>query len=105
MEHPLSQFLGTQPIRVVSNSRDTRCSIIGTAHKINIETTDKNPENLVDDCLEVLGCVEIETDTYHKLEEVAAAGLEKSDSPKKVSSDLIIELFKLIVSSREYQRC
>ena len=66
---------------------------------------DKNPEKLVDDCLEVLGCVEIETDTYQKLEEVAAAGLKKSDSPEKVSSDLIIELFKLIVSSREYQRC
>ena len=65
----------------------------------------KDPKTLVEDCLEVLGCVEIETDTYQKLEEVAAAGLKKSDSAETVSSDLIIELFKLIVSSREYQRC
>ena len=49
--------------------------------------------------------VEIETDTYQKLEEVAASGLQKSDSSEGVSSNLIIELFKLIVSSREYQRC
>ena len=66
---------------------------------------DKKPEKLVSDCLEVLGYIEIEADTYQKLEEVAAAGLKKSDSAETVSSDLIIKLFKLIVSSREYQRC
>ena len=65
----------------------------------------KQPSKLIDDCLETLGCVEIETATYQKLEEVAAAGLKKSDSSEGVSSNLIIELFKLIVSSREYQRC
>ena len=66
---------------------------------------DKQPSKLIDDCLETLGYVEIETDTYQKLEEVATAGLKKSDSSEGVSSNLIIELFKLIVSSREYQRC
>jgi len=66
---------------------------------------DKQPSKLIDDCLETLGYVEIETDTYQKLEEVAASGLQKSDSSEGVSSNLIIELFKLIVSSREYQRC
>jgi uncharacterized protein (DUF1800 family) len=65
----------------------------------------KQPSKLIADCLETLGCVEIETATYQKLEEVAAAGLKKSDSSEGVSSNLIIELFKLIVSSREYQRC
>ena len=34
---------------------------------------DKKPEKLVSDCLEVLGYIEIEADTYQKLEEVAAA--------------------------------
>ena len=66
---------------------------------------DKQPRELIDNCLETLGYVEIETDTYQKLEEVAAAGLKKSDSYEGISSNLIIELFKLIVSSREYQRC
>ena len=65
----------------------------------------KQPGKLIDDCLKTLGYVEIETDTYQKLEEVAAAGLKKIDSSEGVSSNLIIELFKLIVSSREYQRC
>ena len=65
----------------------------------------KTPSKLVHDCLDVLGCVEIETDTYQKLEEVAAFGLKNSNSSEGISSSLVIELFKLIVSSREYQRC
>ena len=65
----------------------------------------KQPIELVNACLEVLGGVEIEPDTYQKLEEVASAGLGKSNASQGVSSDLIIEIFQLIVSSREFQRC
>ena len=65
----------------------------------------KQPIELVNACLEVLGGVEIEPDTYQKLEEVASAGLGESNAPQGVSSDLIIEIFQLIVSSREFQRC
>lgn len=65
----------------------------------------KQPIELVNACLEVLGGVEIEPDTYQKLEEVASAGLGESNASQRVSSDLIIEIFQLIVSSREFQRC
>ena len=65
----------------------------------------KQPIELVNACLEVLGGVEIEPDTYQKLEEVASAGLGESNASQGVSSDLIIEIFQLIVSSREFQRC
>jgi uncharacterized protein (DUF1800 family) len=65
----------------------------------------KQPIELVNACLEVLGGVEIEPDTYQKLEEVASVGLGESDASQGVSSDLIIEIFQLIVSSREFQRC
>jgi uncharacterized protein (DUF1800 family) len=65
----------------------------------------KQPIDFVNACLEVLGGVEIEPDTYQKLEEVASAGLGESNASQGVSSDLIIEIFQLIVSSREFQRC
>jgi uncharacterized protein (DUF1800 family) len=82
---------------------DSNPGVKNLIERVGLE--DKQPCKLVDGCLEALGCVEIEIDTYQKLEEVAATRLKESDSSEGASSNLIIELFKLIVSSREYQRC
>ena len=82
---------------------DSKPGVKNLINRVNGEY--KQPIELVNACLEVLGGVEIEPDTYQKLEEVDSAGLGESNASQGVSSDLIIEIFQLIVSSREFQRC
>ena len=82
---------------------DSKPGVKNLISRVNAEY--KQPIELVNACLEVLGGVEIEPDTYQKLEEVASAGLGESNASQGVSSGLIIEMFLLIVSSREFQRC
>ena len=48
----------------------------------------------------MLGPIEVGDETRALLNEVASAGMEDG-----VSQELILDLFKLIVSSREYQLC
>ena len=62
--------------------------------------TDADPEELVNSCLDVLGPMEVGDETRALLNEVASAGMENG-----VSQELILDLFKMIVSSREYQLC
>ncbi len=57
-------------------------------------------EGLVNACLEVLGPMEVGRETGDLLTELASAGMADG-----VTDDLILDLFKLIVSSREYQLC
>ena len=64
------------------------------------DASDSGPEELVNACLDVLGPIEVGDETRALLNEVASAGMEDG-----VSQELILDLFKLIVSSREYQLC
>ena len=59
---------------------------------------------LVDACLDVLGPMDVSEDTMALLTEVASRGIE-AEPDGKASQELILSLFKLIVSSREYQLC
>ena len=59
---------------------------------------------LVDACLDVLGPMNVSEDTMALLTEVASRGIE-AEPEGKASQELILSLFKLIVSSREYQLC
>ena len=64
------------------------------------DAADSGPEELVDSCLDVLGPMDVGDETRAMLNEVAAAGMENG-----VTQELILDLFKMIVSSREYQLC
>ena len=64
--------------------------------------TDADPESLVSACLDVMGPLDVDSDTRNLLAELAAAGMTDNGS---VSQELILDLFKLIASSREYQLC
>ncbi len=63
-----------------------------------------NPAELVDACLDVLGPMDVSDDTRSLLVEVASRGIE-AEPTGRASQDLILSMFKLIVSSREYQLC
>ena len=71
--------------------------------------TSSDPGDLVDACLDVLGPLDVSDDTRTLLIEIATAGLEsatsKSDESDSDADQLILDLFKIIVSSREYQLC
>ena len=68
-----------------------------------------DPGDLVDACLDVLGPLDVSDDARTLLIEIATAGLEsassKSDESDSDADQLILDLFKIIVSSREYQLC
>ena len=61
---------------------------------------ESDPETLVDACLDVLGPMDVEPSTRSLLVELATAGVLEG-----VTQELILDLFKLIASSREYQLC
>ena len=63
-----------------------------------------DPTELVDACLDALGPMEVSEDTRALLSEVASRGIE-AEPTGRASRELILSLFKLIVSSREYQLC
>ena len=63
-----------------------------------------NPAELVEACLDALGPLDISDDTMSLLVEVASRGIE-AEPTGRASQDLILSMFKLIVSSREYQLC
>ena len=63
-----------------------------------------NPAELVEACLDVLGPMDVSDDTRLLLVEVASRGIE-AEPTGSASQDLILSMFKLIVSSREYQLC
>ncbi len=60
-----------------------------------------SPQALVDACIDALGPMDLSADTMALLTELASAGM-RGDG---VSQELILDLFKLIASSREYQLC
>ena len=62
------------------------------------------PTELVEACLDVLGPMEVSEDTRALLTEMASRGIE-AEPTGRASRELILSLFKLIVSSREYQLC
>ena len=69
------------------------------------DTSDSSePTELVDACLDVLGPMDVSDDTRLLLVEVASRGIE-AEPTGRASQDLILSMFKLIVSSREYQLC
>ena len=63
-----------------------------------------DPTELVEACLDALGPMEVSEDTRALLSEVASRGIE-AEPTGSASQELILSLFKLIVSSREYQLC
>ena len=69
------------------------------------DTSDSSdPVELVDACLDALGPMDVSDDTKSMLIEVASRGIQAEPSGR-ASQELILSLFKLIVSSREYQLC
>ena len=63
-----------------------------------------DPDELVNACMEVLGPMDVSDDTRTMLVEVASRGIE-AEPTGRASQELILSMFKLIVSSREYQLC
>ena len=63
-----------------------------------------DPSDLVEACLEAIGPMDVSDDTRTLLNDLATRGIEAEPSGS-ASQDLILSIFKLIVSSREYQLC
>ena len=63
-----------------------------------------DPAELVDACLDVLGPMDVSDDTRAMLVDLASRGIQ-AEPTGRASQELILSLFKLIVSSREYQLC
>ena len=61
-----------------------------------------DPDSLVSACLDVMGPLDVDPDTRDLLTELASAGMSDDGA---VTQELILDLFKLIASSREYQLC
>ena len=64
------------------------------------QSAPSNPAELVDACLDALGPMDVAPDTRELLTELASAG-----SQDGAEQELILDLFKIIASSREYQLC
>ena len=64
------------------------------------ESAPSAPAELVDACLDALGPMDVAPDTRELLTELASAG-----SGEGVGREVILDLFKIIASSREYQLC
>ena len=64
---------------------------------------------LVEGCLEVLGPMDVSDETRDLLLEIASSGMQngepQTNGGAKVSQRLILDLFRFIVASREYQLC
>ena len=58
------------------------------------------PDALVDACIDVMGPMNVDPSTRALLVELATAGTREG-----VTHELVLDLFKLIASSREYQLC
>ncbi len=63
-----------------------------------------DPSELVDACLDALGPMDVSDDTRSLLVNMASRGIQAGPMGKP-SQELILSLFKMIVSSREYQLC
>ena len=72
--------------------------------RVNNDSDSSDPGDLVAACLEVLGPMDVSDDTRTLLVDLATRGIETEPSGS-ASQDLILSIFKLIVSSREYQLC
>ena len=72
--------------------------------RVNDNSDSSDPVDLVDACLEVMGPMDVSDETRALLVDLAARGIEAEPSGS-ASQELILSVFKLIVSSREYQLC
>ena len=76
---------------------------------LSVSGVSSDPSELVDGCLDVMGPMDVLDETRDLLLEVASAGIKEdgfqADGETKGSQRLILNLFRLIVSSREYQLC
>ena len=72
--------------------------------RVNDSSDSSDPSDLVDACLEVMGPMDVSDETRALLVDLAARGIEAEPSGS-ASQELILSVFKLIVSSREYQLC
>ncbi|MCY4652546.1 MAG: DUF1800 family protein, partial [Dehalococcoidia bacterium] len=72
--------------------------------RVNDSSDSSDPSDLVDACLEVMGPMDVSDETRTLLVDMAARGIEAEPSGS-ASQELILSVFKLIVSSREYQLC
>ena len=82
----------------------TKLGVKNLVDRVNDSSNLSEPAELVEACLDVLGPLEVSEDTRKMLVEVALRGIE-AEPTGRASQDLILSLFKLIVSSREYQLC
>ena len=64
------------------------------------EKAGTDPDALVEACIDVMGPMEVDPNTRDLLVELATAGTREG-----VTQELVLDLFKLIASSREYQLC
>ena len=76
---------------------------------LSVSGVSSDPSELVDGCLDVIGPMEVLDETRDLLLKVASAGIREGGSEAhgetEDSQRLILNLFRLIVSSREYQLC
>ena len=76
---------------------------------LSVSGVSSDPGELVDGCLDVIGPMEVLDETRDLLLKVASAGIKEGGSEAhgetEDSQRLILNLFRLIVSSREYQLC
>ncbi len=66
----------------------------------DLSSNGRSPEQVVDECLDLLGCLEINDDSRAELVEHAAAN---GDTESSRSEERVSELLQLIVSLREFQ--
>ena len=76
---------------------------------LSVSRVTSDPSELVDGCLDVIGPMDVSDETRGLLLEVASSEMQEggaqAQGESKPSQRLILNLFKFIVSSREYQLC
>ena len=72
--------------------------------RVSEASDSSDPSGLVESCLDTLGPMDVSEDTRTLLVEMASRGIQ-AEPTGMVSQELILSLFKMIVSSREYQLC
>ena len=66
---------------------------------------DYTSDQLIEPCLSSMGELKISEATYQTLLAIADEAIENPDAKGSVSDKSVSEIFRLIVSSREFQMC
>ena len=74
--------------------------------RVQVQGTHRSPEQLVDACLELMGPLDVPWDTRRDLIEQASSGWEsgqEGDEFGRLPDDRVIDVFKLVAATPEYQ--